>query len=199
MRTFRITTYNIHKGRGLDGRTRVERIAQVLEKINPDIVALQEVVSHEGLSIQDHQASFLAERLGHSFAIGKTRHHRGGVYGNVTLSRWGGNNATNSLAWAIGPIPHLKPVQRAVPYLETVDGPVVQNIDANTTAAFFQYVPVGVEGIDPTPGCAALPISIGGEGHYCAQRAAESLHQREVFFQTTISNGVPTIINPFAE
>ena len=89
MRTFRITTYNIHKGRGLDGRTRVERIAQVLEKINPDIVALQEVVSHEGLSIQDHQASFLAERLGHSFAIGKTRHHRGGVYGNVTLSRWG--------------------------------------------------------------------------------------------------------------
>jgi len=109
------------------------------------------------------------------------------------------NNATNSLAWAMGPIPHLKPVQRVVPYLEMVDGPVLGNIDANTTAAFFQYVPVGVEGIDPTPGCAALPIAIGGEGHYCAQRAAESLHQREVFFQTMLSNGVPTIINPFAE
>ena len=109
------------------------------------------------------------------------------------------NNATNSLAWAMGPIPHLKPVQRVVPYLETIDGPVLKNIDADTTAAFFQYVPVGVEGIDPTPGCAALPISIGGEGHYCAQRAAESLHQREVFFQTTVSNGVPTIITPFAE
>jgi endonuclease/exonuclease/phosphatase family metal-dependent hydrolase len=88
MRAFRIATYNIHKGRGLDGRTRVERIARVLEKINPDIVALQEVVNHEGLSIEDHQASFLAERLGHSFAIGKTREHHGGIYGNVTLSRW---------------------------------------------------------------------------------------------------------------
>jgi endonuclease/exonuclease/phosphatase family metal-dependent hydrolase len=66
----------------------VERSARVLEKINPDIVALQEVVNHEGLSIEDHQASFLAERLGHSFAIGKTREHHGGIYGNVTLSRW---------------------------------------------------------------------------------------------------------------
>lgn len=89
MGTFRIATYNIHKGRGLDGRTRVERIARVLEKIEPDIVALQEVVNREGLSIEAHQASYLAERLGRRFAIGPTRTHRGGVYGNVTLSRWG--------------------------------------------------------------------------------------------------------------
>lgn len=88
MRIFRIATYNIHKGRGLDGRTRVERIARVLDKIKPDIVALQEVVNHEGSSIEDHQASFLAARLGYFFAIGETRKHRGGVYGNVTLSRW---------------------------------------------------------------------------------------------------------------
>jgi endonuclease/exonuclease/phosphatase family metal-dependent hydrolase len=88
MRTFRLATYNIHKARGLDGRTRVERIARVLEKIEPDIVALQEVVNHEGRSIEEHQASFLAERLGHCFAIGQTRQHLGGVYGNVTLSRW---------------------------------------------------------------------------------------------------------------
>lgn len=88
MPTFRIATYNIHKARGLDGRKSVERIARVLEKINPDIVALQEVVNHEGASIEDHQASFLAERLGHRFAIGQTREYRGGIYGNVTLSRW---------------------------------------------------------------------------------------------------------------
>ncbi len=88
MPTFRIATYNIHKARGLDGRKSVERIARVLEKVNPDIVALQEVVNHEGASIEDHQASFLAERLGRRFAIGQTRKHRGGVYGNVTLSRW---------------------------------------------------------------------------------------------------------------
>jgi endonuclease/exonuclease/phosphatase family metal-dependent hydrolase len=85
----RVATYNIHKGRGLDGRTRVERIARVLEAIDADIVALQEVVSHEGFTIEDHQAGYLAQQLGYSYIIGETRKHRGGVYGNVTLSRWG--------------------------------------------------------------------------------------------------------------
>jgi endonuclease/exonuclease/phosphatase family metal-dependent hydrolase len=87
MLKFRIATYNIHKGRGLDGRVRIERIGRVLEELNADIVALQEVVSHEGRSIEDHQATYLAERLRCSHVIGETRKHRGGVYGNVTLSR----------------------------------------------------------------------------------------------------------------
>jgi len=88
MNRFRIATYNIHKGRGLDGRVRVDRIARVLGEIHADLIALQEVVSHEGASIQDHQASYLADRFGYVYAIGETRKHRGGVYGNVTLSRW---------------------------------------------------------------------------------------------------------------
>ena len=88
MQTIRIATYNIHKARGMDRRTRVERIARVLENIDADIIALQEVVNHDGPSIEDHQASYLARRLGRYFAIGETRKHRGGVYGNVTLSRW---------------------------------------------------------------------------------------------------------------
>jgi endonuclease/exonuclease/phosphatase family metal-dependent hydrolase len=88
MRNFRIATYNIHKARGLDGRTRVERIARVLGEIDADIIALQEVVSHEGRSIQDHQASYLAGKLGYFHTIGETRKHLGGIYGNVTLCRW---------------------------------------------------------------------------------------------------------------
>jgi len=88
MKQFRIATYNIHKARGLDGRSRVARIARVLADIKPDILALQEVVSHEGRSIEDHQASYLADRLEYFHAIGETRKHRGGIYGNVTLSRW---------------------------------------------------------------------------------------------------------------
>src|ERR1043165_3539116 len=88
MKRFRIATFNIHKGRGLDGRTRVERIGRVLDQIDADVIALQEVVSREGASVEDHQASFLAERLGYVYAIGETRKHQGGVYGNVTLSRF---------------------------------------------------------------------------------------------------------------
>lgn len=88
MKRFRIATYNIHKARGLDGRVRVERIARVLVAVDADIIALQEVVSRDGPSIEDHQASYLADRFGYRYAIGETRKHRCGVYGNVTLSRW---------------------------------------------------------------------------------------------------------------
>jgi len=83
-----VVTYNIHKGRGLDHRTRIDRIGRVLEGINADVIALQEVVSHEGRSIEDHQADYLAQRFGYFCQIGETRKHHGGVYGNVTLSRW---------------------------------------------------------------------------------------------------------------
>jgi len=88
MNAFRIATYNIHKGRGLDGRVRIDRIARVLEQIDADIVAVQEVVSHEGQSVEKHQARYLADRLGYAHAIGETRKYRKAVYGNVTLSRW---------------------------------------------------------------------------------------------------------------
>jgi len=40
----RIATYNIHRCRGIDGRTRPDRIAAVLRAIDADVVALQEVV-----------------------------------------------------------------------------------------------------------------------------------------------------------
>jgi endonuclease/exonuclease/phosphatase family metal-dependent hydrolase len=88
MKRFRIATYNIHKARGLDGMVRVKRIARVLLAIDADIVALQEVVSRDGPSVEDHQARYLADQFGYRHAIGETRKHRGGVYGNVTLSRW---------------------------------------------------------------------------------------------------------------
>jgi endonuclease/exonuclease/phosphatase family metal-dependent hydrolase len=71
MQQFRIATYNIHKAVGMDQRASVSRIARVLGELQPDIVALQEVVSHEGRNHEDHQAEY-----------------HGGIYGNVTLSRW---------------------------------------------------------------------------------------------------------------
>jgi len=44
-RTLRVATYNIHRSRGLDGRTNPERIAEVIRAIDADVVALQEVRS----------------------------------------------------------------------------------------------------------------------------------------------------------
>ena len=43
-RTVRVATYNIHRCRGLDGRTRADRIAEVLAGLDADVLALQEVI-----------------------------------------------------------------------------------------------------------------------------------------------------------
>lgn len=108
------------------------------------------------------------------------------------------NHATDSAAWAFGPLPHLAPVQRAVPFLDVVAGPLQGNVFPDTTAAFYQYVPTGIPGIDPTPGCVTLPPSSGSEGHFCPQSAPESFHQRAVFFRSALE-GTPLIIDPLAQ
>jgi endonuclease/exonuclease/phosphatase family metal-dependent hydrolase len=87
--SLRIATYNIHKGRGLDGRIRIDRILRVLQDIDADILALQEVVNkHREASAAAHQARFLADALGYAYRFAEARQHRLGAFGNLTLSRW---------------------------------------------------------------------------------------------------------------
>lgn len=108
------------------------------------------------------------------------------------------NHTTEALAWLMGPIPHLAPVQRPVPFLNVVEGPLRGNIDPQTTAAFFQFVPTGLADVPATPGCAALPPAIGGEGHYCAQDAVEARRQRVEFLRSALHEAAPRIIDPFS-
>lgn len=82
----RIATYNVHKCRGIDQRVRPERIAAVLEEVDADIVALQEVVGRGGQREQD-QVRYVAEALGYYPAFGENRRHNGAAYGNLLLSR----------------------------------------------------------------------------------------------------------------
>jgi len=77
--TIRVVTYNVHKCRGVDGRTTATRIAEVLREINPDIAALQEVL--------DHQAEVIAREVGLALVMGENRKHLGYAYGNAVLSR----------------------------------------------------------------------------------------------------------------
>ncbi len=76
----RVATYNVHKCRGMDGRTNTCRIAAVLREVGADIIALQEVLAH--------QAEAISEELELGFALGENRRHRGYGYGNVVLSRF---------------------------------------------------------------------------------------------------------------
>jgi endonuclease/exonuclease/phosphatase family metal-dependent hydrolase len=84
-RTLRIATYNVHRCRGLDGRTNPARIADVIRSIDPDVIALQEVMG-AGLNAAGH-AEELGALLGMGWVMAPTRHLRGCLYGNVVLSR----------------------------------------------------------------------------------------------------------------
>ncbi len=84
-RTVRVCTYNIHRGRGLDGRTRLERIAGVLAGIDADIIALQEVIGASPLKAG--QAAELGAALGMGWVMAPTRHLRTALFGNVVLTR----------------------------------------------------------------------------------------------------------------
>ena len=83
--TLRIATYNIHRSRGLDGRTRPERIAAVLRAIDADIVALQEVVG-AGPRGGGH-AEEIGALLGMGWVMAPARQLRGHHFGNAVLSR----------------------------------------------------------------------------------------------------------------
>jgi endonuclease/exonuclease/phosphatase family metal-dependent hydrolase len=84
---FRIVTYNVHKCVGMDRRLNPARIVSVLKEIDADIVALQEVHCVQGRNHEDDQAHFIARELGFEYCMGHTRNLKGGIYGNLVLSR----------------------------------------------------------------------------------------------------------------
>jgi endonuclease/exonuclease/phosphatase family metal-dependent hydrolase len=83
----RVVTYNVHRCRGIDGRVRPGRIAEVLREVDADVVALQEVLSVPGPH-DLNQANYLARETGMHCQLGENRKMRGGAYGNVVLSRY---------------------------------------------------------------------------------------------------------------
>ena len=63
-------------------------MADVLNELDADVIALQEVVSLKGGRKEQNQAQYLADAAGYDYRIGETRKLRGAVYGNVILSRF---------------------------------------------------------------------------------------------------------------
>ena len=81
-----VASYNIHRGFGRDGRYDPARILQVLEEMDADVVALQEV----DFPGQDpHQLlTWLAGKLGMTAVGGPVRASEAGTYGNALLTRY---------------------------------------------------------------------------------------------------------------
>lgn len=86
---FKLLTYNIHKGVGVDGKFMPERIIDVLEHHDADIVLLQEVDRNSPRSRHLDLASLIAGKLNYPYrSVGINFANRAGKYGNATLSRF---------------------------------------------------------------------------------------------------------------
>lgn len=91
----KVMTFNMHHGRGMDGKLNLERIAEMIEDNGPELVGLNEVDRcFSRRSDYVDQAGWLAERLGMNHVFGATlnlRWKKGALerqYGNALLSRY---------------------------------------------------------------------------------------------------------------
>jgi endonuclease/exonuclease/phosphatase family metal-dependent hydrolase len=85
---FRILTYNIHHGEGLDGRLDLDRIAQVITNARADIVCLNEVDQGVTRTQKRDLPAELAARTGLTCLFSNNYHFQGGQYGNAILTRF---------------------------------------------------------------------------------------------------------------
>lgn len=82
-----MASYNIHRCIGADGRCDPDRIAAVLQEIEADVIALQEVDADHWVKGGIDQLDFLAQSTGFEPVPGPTLSSGSGHYGNALLTR----------------------------------------------------------------------------------------------------------------
>ena len=84
----RVLSYNIRHGQGNDDVVNLERTAETIRRLRPDIVGLQEVDDRTKRTGGVPQADELGRLLGLHAAFGKFMDYQGGGYGLAVLSRY---------------------------------------------------------------------------------------------------------------
>jgi len=92
---FRVMTFNIHHGEGLDGKLDLERIAAVIQQQGADIVSLQEVDKGLQRTARRDMPAELARLTGMTCVFSNNFATQGGEYGNAILSRFPVVSTTN--------------------------------------------------------------------------------------------------------
>ena len=85
--TVRVMTWNIHGGMGPDGRHDLERMLALVRRVDPDVLALQEIDSRR-VPGSEHPVAMLKRVLGHHGISAAAITTPDGDYGQVLLSRW---------------------------------------------------------------------------------------------------------------
>jgi endonuclease/exonuclease/phosphatase family metal-dependent hydrolase len=95
--TLRILAYNIKHGLGMDSVIDLERIARVINELQPDVVTLQEVDSAVERTSGVDQTTVLGELTGMHSVFGTFFDYQGGRYGMALLSKYPFISYTNHL------------------------------------------------------------------------------------------------------
>jgi endonuclease/exonuclease/phosphatase family metal-dependent hydrolase len=83
----RILTYNVRNGKGMDNKTDYDRVAAVINAINPEVAAIQEL---DSVTIRSNGVDVLkaiAEKCGMKYIYGASIPYGGGKYGIGILSK----------------------------------------------------------------------------------------------------------------
>ena len=86
--TLRVLAYNIHHGAGMDEKLDLERIAELIREVDPDLVTLQEIDSVTSRTMSVDQVVELGRLTGLRPIFGGFMPYRGGTYGMALLSAW---------------------------------------------------------------------------------------------------------------
>jgi endonuclease/exonuclease/phosphatase family metal-dependent hydrolase len=86
--SLRVMTYNVHSSIGMDGRVSPDRIARVIARHNPDVIALQELDVWMGRTGGLDQVGLIAKKLEMSYHFHPSFFVEDGQFGNAVLSHF---------------------------------------------------------------------------------------------------------------
>lgn len=109
-RQLRVLCYNVHWCLGTDGKYDVARLADVINKAKPDLVALQEVDVGVKRSGRVHDVRELSKLTGLAARFGPTQHYEGGLFGNAVMTN------LPILDVAIHPLPYTESTAERTTY-----------------------------------------------------------------------------------
>jgi endonuclease/exonuclease/phosphatase family metal-dependent hydrolase len=82
-----VLTYNIYHGEDANGGSNLDAVAGIINSLEPDLVALQEVDNKTGRAKGLDLTAELSQRTGMKGIFGKAMDYDGGGYGEAVLSR----------------------------------------------------------------------------------------------------------------
>ncbi len=101
-RHLRVMTYNVHSCVGMDSRIAPERIARVIARYHPDVVALQEVDVGKNRTFSVDQAQLIARHLNMEVDFHPSMQIEGEEYGDAVLTHL---PVLRTRTGSLGPVP----------------------------------------------------------------------------------------------